>query len=183
MSPPHPEAPALAGSSRQEACLVPAASPRREPALWVPGLDLANLADRAAPDEFAGQHHHRVARVRVGGDERDLPETTSAWSVRASSRFVVRGCSQTTASPETHGGLGGAEMGVAGGDDRQVIDPIGLGQCRLPGDQALPIRVSSGEEQLAGGGQRFLGPLRSAPAVSSAELSMRIARRWGRPGS
>ena len=93
--------------------------------------------------------------------------TTRAWSVRASSSVVVRGFSQTHRQSRGRRGLGGAEVRVVGGDDRQVVDPLGIRQRRLRGDQALPVGVAAGEEELGGGGERLLGP---APKRAGGQL-------------
>ena len=53
--------------------------------------------------------------------------------------------------------LGRAEVGVVGRDDRQVVDPLGLGQRGLALDQRLPAGIAPGEEQLAGRGERLVG--------------------------
>ena len=63
----------LGGIDPPRGLLVPLVlAPGGQPALGIPGLDLADLADLAVPDQLPGQHDHRVAGVGVRDDERDL---------------------------------------------------------------------------------------------------------------
>ncbi len=79
------------------------------------------------------------------------------------------------------GGVGGSVVGVVGGDDREVVDPLGFGLGGFVLDSVCQsgyprVKKSSLAEAIDSSAL-----LRSAPAVSSAELSIRIARRCGPP--
>ena len=100
----------------------------RQPALRIPRLDLADLADRAVLHQFAGEHHHREAGVGVGDDERHLLRGHGRMEA---SGLVERGGERLLAEhadARGGGGIGGAEVGVVGSDDRQVVDPLRFGQ-------------------------------------------------------
>ena len=54
-------------------------------------------------------------------------------------------------------GVGGAEVGVVGSHDRDVVDPLAFGQRGLLGDEGLPVGIASGDELLARGLDRLVG--------------------------
>ncbi len=68
-------------------------------------------------------------------------------------------------------------MGVVGGDDGQIVDPLVRPQRRLLPDQGLPVGRAPREEQLAGRLQR---PLRVAPQGAGCQLG-RVVDQDGPP--
>ena len=61
------------------------------------------------------------------------------------------------ADPGRGRGVGRAEVGVVGGDDRDVVDPLRVREGGLGLDHRLPVAVASGEEELLGRLDRLLG--------------------------
>ncbi len=151
---------------------------RGEPALRIPGLDLADLADRAVLDQLLGEHDHREAGIGVGDDERGLAlRSTTCCSRLASSRVVVSGFSQRTPIPADGGGVGRAVVGVVGGDDRHVVDPLAIRQ------RGLGLRSSTASRRSLGR-RRAPWPTRSTPRACSGgpRRSARPSCPSGSPG-
>ncbi len=158
MSPPQPEAPAFDRVDPPGGLLLPLGFELGgQPALRVPRLDLADLADLAVADHLAREHDHREAGVGVGDDERHVLRGDG----RVQATGLVEGGRQRLlaqdADPRVGGGLGRAEVRVVGRDDRQVVDPFGLAELRFGLDQGAPVGVSAREEQLAGRLERLVG--------------------------
>ncbi len=127
-----------------------------QPSLGVPGLHLADLADLAVGDQLAGQHHHGEARIGISHDEWDVLGANGGVEAaglieRGRQRFLAK-----DADPRGRRGLGRTEVGVVGRDDRDVVDPLGLGKRGLGLDQRLPVGIAAGHEQLAGRGDRLI---------------------------
>ena len=134
-----------------------------QPALGIPGLDLADLADQAVAHELAREHDHRVAGVRVGDDERDLRSLHGRVEPPRLFEVGRQGLLAEDGDAGARGGLRGAGVGVVGGDDRQVVDALALGERGLAGDQIPPMTVAAGEEQLLGGGEGLVRPAPERP--------------------
>ncbi len=110
MSPPHPEAPALAGSTRHAACFCPSASSLVASHPW--GYQASTL--RTSPMTLSrinsrGEHDHREAGVGVGDDERDLERGDGRAQAAG---LVERGRQRLLAEhrdPRGRGGVGWSE--------------------------------------------------------------------------
>ena len=158
MSPPQPEAPALAGSTRQAACFWPSASRFVASHPW--GYQASTLrTSPMAPSltQLLGEHDHREAGIGVRDEERGRGPGRG----REQGPGLVEGRRQRLlaedADPGRGGGVGRAEVGVVGGDDGDVVDPLALGQGGLGLHHRPPVAVTSGEEEVLGRLDRFLG--------------------------
>ena len=97
---------------------------RGQPALGVPGLNLAHLADGAAQHQLAGQHNHRVAGVGIGHAEGGVVGLgcgvkLAGFIQRERERLFTQHAEAFLGS-----GQGRAEVLVVGGDDGHIINPV-----------------------------------------------------------
>ena len=97
---------------------------RGQPALMIPRIHLADLADFAALDHFFGQHHHGMARIGMGQHKGDRLALDDARQVLG---FGDRQGHWLFAEHWDAGlqkGFGRLVVGEVGGDDGDVIEGL-----------------------------------------------------------